>query len=445
MSASTPYAISKSAFEHIKYDEPCNFTPRVITQILRDSRFHIDQDSSSQRLVQCLDDSHGTEERVKNRRKVTAISQNIHNANDLFLNWFYGGSIGDGLRMEKSDSDKMFSFKAVVVSYPDQMHLIPRNSENKTILLMREAGCRPGYANLEIFQIGDEMGRVVPFQNAVVPVGDLYFVSSDIYRQQTVEAMKRAKGLDFVSNGPCASVFMKEGGSIDTACAFPCVCWPRVTNEWKYRSRLHGWPSQIIIDRIVQGGCHLVPVGDKCSTDTLLQWRISFACAEQLLVHSLTHPQFRVYGLLKYFLSQIKELLDHIIGDSDILCSYFLKTVIFYAVENSPHLLWDDQNTFICFRFCLSILIAWVQSSYCPNYFIRRNNMFLRKVHGENRQKLLHFLIDLYYLNWMGLSIESVTFPYIGHMLQQHQSLKSIQHLECLRDLDIFQECLFYR
>ncbi|OWF52649.1 uncharacterized protein LOC110447480 [Mizuhopecten yessoensis] len=444
MSASTFRQINKSTFEHIKYGEPCPL-PRVITQMLRESWFYIVQDNISQRLVQYLDDCHGNEEIVKNRRKVKTIREYIEkNSNSGLLNMISGGSIGDGFRIVTSDLDVMHSLETVVVTYPDHMNLIPCNSENKTILLMREAGCRPGYVNLEIFQIGDEEGSNSRFQKAVIPVGDLYVLSSDIYRQETVATISRATGADFVSNGPCTTLFLHGNAiSLDLAFSFPCVCWPRVANEWKYRSRLHGWPSQTMIHRIVQGGCHLVPVGDKCSTDTLLQWRISFACAEQLLVHSLTHPQFRVYGLLKYFLYQIKDLLDHIIGDSDILCSYFLKTVIFYAVENSPHLLWDDQNTFICFRFCLSILIVWVKSSYCPNYFIRRNNMFLRKVHGENREKLLHFLIDLYYLNWMCLSIESVNTPNIGVMLQQHQSLKSIQHLECLRDLDLFRECLF--
>ncbi|XP_033759332.1 uncharacterized protein LOC117341588 [Pecten maximus] len=436
--------ISMLNFEHIKYGEPCPLNDHVITRMMRDFRLQVEQKDISSLLAQCLDDCHGTEAIVSNRRKAIATSDYIQNANNNLLNWLTGGSVGDGFRMKTSDSDAMHVMMSVVVVDPDQTHLIPQEGIRKTILYMKEGGCRPGYVTLEIARLADGSGTTTIFNDAIIPFGDSMYLSSDIYRQGKADALARAIGVGYVSNGPCSTVYSKHyGNSIDISDAFPCISWPNAAHEWIHRPRLYGWPAQTMIDKIIQGGCHVVPVGDKCSTDTLLQWRISFACAEQMLVHSLTHPQFRVYGLLKYFLLQIKDLLDHIIGDRDVICSYFLKTLIFHAVENSPHSLWSTQNTFICFRFCLSILTSWVKSGYCPNYFIQSNNMFLRKIHGETRQRLVHLLKDMYNMSWMCLCLKSDRSPYIGRMLQQHKGATFRQPPEYIRDLDLFRECLF--
>ncbi|OWF36664.1 uncharacterized protein LOC110441344 [Mizuhopecten yessoensis] len=400
----------------------------------------MDQESMSSLLAQIMDDMHGTEEIVRNRRKVILVDEFILNAKKNDGKISVGGSVGGGFLMDTSDLDQMCTLLGVIVINPEQIYSFDRNNEHKIVLLMRKGDCRPGYVTLEILQLAEI--NPFGFRNAVVRIGDSMFVSSDIYRQGMVDMYTGE--YDLVSNGPCVSLLSTIHPDHDIAFAFPCLCWPRGADEWVHRTRLHGWPTQTMIDRIVQGGCHVVPVGDKSSTDTLLQWRISFACAERLLVHSLTHPQFRLYGLLKYFLTQIKELLDHIIGDSDILCSYFIKTVIFFAVENSPSVLWHERNTFLCLRFCLSILTAWVKSGYCPNYFIQDNNLFLRKVHGENRQKILHFLRDCYDLKWprVFLSVESVVTFDLKKLLQENQNKGTNQNSECEKDLDLFRICL---
>lgn len=109
------------------------------------------------------------------------------------------------------------------------------------------------------------------------------------------------------------------------------------------RPGLNEWPDKTLRDEIVGGGCHLVPVGDKTSSDTFLQWRISFATAERRLVYCLSRVQFLVYGLLKYFLKQISDTLKQILGDTDILSSYIMKTVVFHAVEKTPWSFWQEK------------------------------------------------------------------------------------------------------
>ncbi|XP_033752990.1 uncharacterized protein LOC117336507 [Pecten maximus] len=199
----------------------------------------------------------------------------------------------------------------------------------------------------------------------------------------------------------------------DIVHCFPCNSWPKEANEWITRTRLYGWPHPTLINKIVNSGCHLVPVGDKCSDDTFLQWRISFAAAERSLVHSFSHNQVKVYVLFKYVLRQIKETLKETIGDDDILCSYFLKTILFHAIENSSQMFWQDKNLFYCFWFCFNILIAWVKAGFCPNYFIRVNNLFQRKIHGQNQQILLEILDNYSQIQGVCLSVGNFKKPSI--------------------------------
>lgn len=139
----------------------------------------------------------------------------------------------------------------------------------------------------------------------------------------------------------------------------------------------------VYIDKKAQGGCHLVPVCDKCSEDASLQWRISFAEAERYLVHSFSHIQYKVYILLKYS-CVLKQTLKEQLAMMTFLYSYFMKTTMFYALENSSQMFWQDKNFFHCFWLCFKILIAWVRAGVCPNYFFPGNNMFRRKVHGQH-------------------------------------------------------------
>ncbi|XP_021362994.1 uncharacterized protein LOC110456527 [Mizuhopecten yessoensis] len=352
----------------------------------------------------------GTQEEVDIRRRLEVLKECIQN--DSYLNYhsFYGGSRGEGLSLQGSDLDIMMIAETVTVMYPGQF--IPPSMANNTILYMRDADCRTGYVHLQLGQRGQKCS--IELRDSLVRIKDSFFVSSDIFRESFVR--KLTDGLScsaWKSNGPSSSM----GEQIDVVQSFPCNCWPKEANEWITRTRLYGWPHQTLIDNIVHSGCHLVPVGDKCSEDTFLQWRISFATAERSLVHSFSHIQLKVYALLKCFLKQIKVTLKETIGDDDILCSYFLKTILFHAIENSRQLFWQEKHLFYCFWFCFNILIAWVRAGVCPNYFIPANNMFQRKVHGQHQQILLDVLKNFCQLKWMCLSVTKICNPSIWETL----------------------------
>ncbi|XP_021345794.1 uncharacterized protein LOC110445467 [Mizuhopecten yessoensis] len=350
-----------------------------------------------------------TQEEVDIRRKSYVSMEYFHSNMSLFI----AGSTGEGLNMLGSDVDIMHILNNIIVMYPDQC--IPPNMAHKTILYARAADCRPGYVFLQLHQFQKRDHSLLI--DALVRIEDSIFVSSDIFREQFVSKDGKITGKKVESNGPASTCHTVLDGPLDTVVCFPCHGWPKEANEWITRTRLYGWPRQTLIDNIVHHGCHLVPVGDKCSENTFLQWRNSFATAERSLVHSFSHIQFKVYALLKYLLKQIKGILKETIGDDDILCSYFLKTIIFHAIENSNQLFWQEKNLFYCFWFCFKILIAFVRAGFCPSYFIPANNLFKRKVHGQHQQILLDVLRNYHQMKWMCLSVGNFFKPSIWEQL----------------------------
>ncbi|XP_021370310.1 uncharacterized protein LOC110461241 [Mizuhopecten yessoensis] len=381
----------------------------------------------------------GSREIMDFRRREMLGQEYIDNILDDVKIMFCGSTI-EGVSLPRSDVDVMLVDKYVEVMYPEQ-HVSP-DSTRRTVLYVKEADCRPGYVALQLGHLGQKIAECLC--NSLVPIGKAIFVSSDMYREQHVKKLN-SPAMPMNSNGPSTS-----NGFLDMVRCFHCNSWPREANQWVTRPRLYGWPTQALIDRVVQSGCHLVPVGDKCSDDTLLQWRISFASAERLLVHSFSHIQMKVYFLLKYFLKQLKDTLRNIIGkkDDDILCSYHLKTLMFFSMENSHPKLWQEQKLFHCFWFCFNILISYVRAGHFPQYFIPTNNLFQRKVHGQNQQKLFHIFDRFHIKKLLCLSKGPGTRHHPVDILQRVCSVEVQTKLMCAQTAqeieytqDMFAKC----
>lgn len=383
----------------------------------------------------------GTADEVNIRRTTQLVMEQAFQFGDNFVHRFYGGSRAEGFYLPDSDHDRMLIDTSVTVL--DRGQSLPPRASGQTVLYMVEAaGCRPGYVSLVLAD--DQLDGIQrpSLMNSLVQSGNMMYVSSDIYREQFITTLNRHLGDVFKSSGPSCST-ASSSLSVDLVYSFACSSWPEEANEWTSRERLSGWPRQSLIDRIVRNGCHIVPKGDNCSGDTLLQWMISFVSAERMLVHSFNHVQFKVYFLLKHFLRQVKVALKTDLGDEDILCSYFLKTLLFHAIESSDELLWRDKNLYVCFWFCFNILIAWVKAKYCPHYFIPANNLFQRKIHGQNQQRLLVILNDYLNSKWGCLRLEQglslVMYICQPHIQDQLLQSEPVIDIVIRRDLSILQ------
>lgn len=101
---------------------------------------------------------------------------------------------------------------------------------------------------------------------------------------------------------------------------------------------------------------------------------------------------------MKFFL---KDVIDIHSECKEILCSYFIKTILFWISEELPISIWRPENLISNFNRCARRLILYcVNHSVCPHYFISESNLFDNKIEGHAQEKVLKTLNTLYSYGW---------------------------------------------
>lgn len=325
----------------------------------------------------------GTASEVRFRRDT--VDTNL----DIFICLFHklkvdtliAGSYREGFRFSSSDMDLMaWSFFWKVISDLSQISSIP--FQQKRVFLMESDSVPPGYTKL----------RSITFTpNQTLQIDDS-FISCSVFRKSIVTLFNpgfKELGTEVSEHGPC-SFAIPNGFELDVAGCMKCDYWPETAKPWIRRCNEKGWPSDIVVNQIVKSGCHVVPIGS--CPENELEWRISFSVAEQKIIYSFNHSQFLCYGLLKLFL---KEVIN-VNNKTPVLCSYFLKTAMFWVIQNDRAIRWTPENFMYCFWNSFKLLIHWVYTGYCPSFFIPENNLFREKVTGHTQSFLFHQLYCLY-------------------------------------------------
>ncbi|XP_061192748.1 uncharacterized protein LOC133200951 [Saccostrea echinata] len=292
------------------------------------------------------------------------------------------GSHREGFRLEGSDVDLMiWPNDHIVIWDLNQAQMYDLNK--KSLVLCDCFDSPSGFALLELLTPTHRES----LKYACMRINDRLYISSSKYRQITCSAgFPNSK-----EHGPCGSCVL-GGKEYDNAHCLVCDFWPPPASKWI--DRCHSWPPSYIVDDIVRNGCHFVAIGHKLGKHADKEWRISFSLAEQKLVYSMNHCQFLTYGLLKLFL---KDSINNGLSDEDkLLCSYHMKTAVFWAIQQNTIHHWHPQNLLQCFWVCFKLILKWVYEGICPNFFIPENNMFLSNIHGEAQKNLFIRLHKLY-------------------------------------------------
>ena len=292
----------------------------------------------------------------------------------------YSGSKAEGLSFKSSDDDWMFIYRDIKVIPSDSYMAI--YDSNITVLLMENEMTKPGFSLLRL--IGESTKPLVIGSTESILNG--HYLSCKQWRELHT---KLYVGSGF-THGPWTS------GTVgpleyDFAHCLQCNIWPTNAHDCIRRLQQCGWPSHDTVLSILNDGVLFVPIGAKQSIFENTEWRMSFSLAEKKLIHAMNHTQFLCYGLLKIFL---KEAIDAYPEVKGLLCSYFLKTALFWEITAVNH--WNPSSMLPCFWKCFNRLLQWVNSSYCPNFFTPQNNMFAGKIEGTNRDKLLRHLRALH-------------------------------------------------
>ncbi|XP_052710800.1 uncharacterized protein LOC128185176 [Crassostrea angulata] len=327
----------------------------------------------------------GTPQQVASRRDIQDIEDMLTNNGVINkqMTTMLSGSRREGFRLSGSDMDFMLwpNNHRVIWDFSQCQFY---NTQEHALILCDSSESPPGFTLLWL-PLDRTSHRVM---SACVRMNGMLYISSSKYRE-----IKCSLGIaGSTPHGPCSSGTLNGVLEYDHAHCFVSDFWPPSASPWK--DRCHSWPLPHVVNDIIRNGCHVVAIGHKLGNHTDNEWRISFSQAEYKLVCSMNHTQFLTYGLLKLFL---KEIIDKgLKNEEKLLCSYHMKTAVFWAIQQNTLSHWCPQNLLTGFWVCFKLLLKWVYEGVCTNFFIPENNMFLSKIYGEAQKTLFARMYRLY-------------------------------------------------
>jgi len=258
-----------------------------------------------------------------------------------------------GVKVGMLDYDEM-SYSAAQYAFP-YSHRVP-DIYSGTIVRVCTEDVHAGYVRL----IWERNNTEVELKALINQSERTMHGPAVLYNQQNV-AIHYPKYAHVINRG--SSIRMEV--SHDVVYAVHSPYWPVEAIEWITRRRPHGFPSKSVIKKIVRYGCDFVQVSHNrlCNNN---EWRFSFSKAELLIIKSWTTPQMIVYTTLWVLNKRIA---------SSSLCSYYFKTLMFWACEEKPAQFWSDNFLVNCVCELLMEMMKWVEFKFCANYFIPGNNI----------------------------------------------------------------------
>jgi tetratricopeptide (TPR) repeat protein len=326
------------------------------------------------------------------------------------------GSGGEGLDMKGSDIDIMYVYKDVNV-YEDINSTRLKWAE--TCVAMEMDDTKLGFSRLRLLNCNNYF--ILPICKQV---GNDLYLSSQLCTSMFLGKCKRANTV----HGPCLS---DKDGCIDIALALQSRQWISIANQWITRSNC-SWPSSDVKSQIIEHGVLFVPIGSKGSKNEHMEWRISFSVGEKILIKSFTQTQLLCYALMKIL---IKDVVNRDRRCKDLICSFYIKNIIFWVSEETSLSIWRPENLISCFLGCFRRLMYCLEYGICLHYFIPKINMFENKIEGHERQLLLEHLNALWSYGWRSvlLSEQFYSFPVLQHRIYSNVEVKAeyIKHILC--------------
>ena len=223
---------------------------------------------------------------------------------------------------------------------------------------------------------------------------------------------------------PLCDLLSKPG--VDHVFSIHCSFWPKEAAEWVQRPRC-GWPTFQTISSIVNFGFHLVPVGHPLSKNNLNEWRISFSIAERTLVWSFNHVQIQCYALMKILLKEFIKVRCN--PQNQVLCSYFIKTFLFWKFESTDLNFWCAEKIRECMKYLLSEFTKCIRNGVLRHYFIPRFNLLSIKLTQAAQTELLQ-LLDIIIQSDISILRECRTLQKIwSKFLQAHDDRNKINDI----------------
>ena len=337
-------------------------------------------------LSYLLDGVTGTEEMVKIRQDYCKIHDCTRSINSLSANVYFTGSKAEGLDLPGSDADFMIDINNICdIKVSESTEDLLQSTRGNKFLIVTD-NVPPAFVLLKCVSLYDQsLGA------AIVNVGDNAYLSSQEFLSSSKSLISGTKTRRI--QGPSIESWSETSDTSepgqDNVPSILYKDWPAAAAEWKDRPRHYGWPSQHDKESIEAFGCHLVPIGHLLSTKRSLEWRLSFSIAERTLVWSFNHTQIQCYALMKLILKQfVKTNCSD--KHKDVLCSYFIKTFLFWQFETTDQLFWQPTNLLGCIMYLLHEFYTCIESGVLRHYFVPRFNLLGIKLTPDAQNELLY-------------------------------------------------------
>ena len=399
-----------------------------------------------------LDEVTGTEEMVATRqdfcRLYDCIASCIPNKG-----MYYTGSKAEGMDLPGSDHDFMWDINEeynIRVAQTTQEARVAFSPHTATLLLCTD-NVHPGFALLRWLSPIPNSLLLRASQN----INGFPHLSSFLFTRECLQADHTGEGLTRAIQGPSIETWHEymdrsESGA-DLVPSIHCPFWPRGAEEWLHRPRSCGWPTPTDITQITDFGCHLVVVGFPLSSSKEMEWRISFSIAERILVWSFNHVQIQCYAVMKIILKEFIKVRCS--SPNYVLCSYFIKTFLFWKFEVTERTFWRADNFCACISFLLVEFTRCIQDRKLPHYFFPSFNLLSFKLTCEAQRELLlilktaieHDIATLRECNTLRKvwSKFITTDGNINHVTRMMTKTNIVQNDQCLMHNANFCYCLY--
>ena len=407
------------------------------------SRWTSDQ---SALLSLLLDGEIGTKETIEVRKDYCRLTDCIFSNSQNFTTMYWTGSKSEGLDLPGSDMDFMADANDVFGIKVIQSLRESHTESSYTVLYMCTENTPPGFALLRCITPVTNIALIPAFQS----MNGLQYLSSDLmvdlfsfsdlnqYRPDTSVLRKSGR------QGPSVEVWSIyddiTGPGTDNVFSIHCPFWPKDALEWHERPRPFGWPTPHDVSSIVNFGFHLVGIGHPQSRTRLLEWRLSFSLAERTLVWSFNHTQMQCYAVMKIILKEfIKKKCS---PQNQVLCSYFIKTFLFWKYETEDLGFWQENNLKECIMYLLAEFHECLHKGVIPHYFIPRFNLLSVKLTPEAKTELLQLFDSIIKKNISFLR-ECRTLKNVwANFLSADKNQMSIIHNQCRTNLLNNDKCI---
>ena len=347
-------------------------------------------------LSHLLDGVVGTQEMIEARQDHCRMFDSLQSKR-MPGNIYFTGSKAEGLDLPCSDFDFMCNVNdlheiKVVQSFDENVPMTPYG-----VFLMSTENVPAGFTLLQhVHQTRISPLHYSAFQN----MNGFRYLSSDLFLQMRLSltdsaAKEMLPWSTAKRQGPSMEIspgLAKKYDEMDFVPSIHCNFWPNEAKEWIQRPRQFQWPSSLAMSTIIDFGFHLVPVGHPKSDMKAMEWRISFSLAERTLVWSFNHVQMQCYALLKIILKEFIKVKCN--PQNQVLCSYFIKTFLFWKYETTELSFWREDNLRHCIKFLLVEFSKCIQEGIIRHYFIPTFNLLYIKLTRAAQAEILQ-LFDI--------------------------------------------------